>query len=798
MPFYRLIFCLFVPTVASLCPAQTDSLVVPPSVLLTNANRYLLNGNTDSARILFNAVLPSKPFAGKARVGLVQVALAEEEWLEGAHLCDSLLNSNPEQETAAHYFAGICEREWGAETAGLIRMVAWGKSRDHFEAVLAKDSLYKDVLYQFARLMEYKDELQEAIELVYRQVLLRPDQVDAQVGLFHIYRHYLSATDPDEAVPWLLSQRNEYGRYFAAEGLRRTRHFAEAETTFIELLSRPSRIPAQARYLSLAHLYATMNNTARAQYCYWKAVDEITSWLGAALIFEDLKYIINDNELEQYRSLSSDRFKIAFFHRFWRVRDPMPAAAINYRLIEHLQRYVHAQELFEFYGIRGGFTNPDRTRLLKLPRAFYLNKEFNDMGLIYLRLGPPNKIERTMGNAATAWNPNDPLQMRQDDQEETLQDRYLSAEEKWFSRMENPNTYGPKAVDPHQSWVYYASGDEPQQILHFALHNTASVNWRLTPLPGDPDYLDKEMLAELAIYDTRYERLKKKGNELEFSGAVADLQLEEKKTVATVLNTDRHVWSNGTKGIALPHAIDAFRNPGGGTLLDVSYAIPYAPLREAAGANARNVLVEVGISIASRAGTRVIDSRLDTLDLLLTPDGEGSYIGLFRRVLVADSVRCIGHVRALQVPAVGTWTEQLRVPSFAGRDFMLSDMQLLLPATYGPVIEIDGVKVQQSPFQDYSRAKPVYAYLQVYNLMKDMRGSAGYTARITLAPRDQPEDATVLAEVKRDLTEDNTRAEFQVLDIQAFNPGLYTLTMSITDSKRVQTLVRSREIKITK
>jgi GWxTD domain-containing protein len=791
-------FFLLVSAVISRCPGQTDAYVARPDSVLRVAHRYLTRGSADTARVLFESLLASHESVAQARLGLLQALMAQGEWWDASHLCDTLLE-NSSQDIAVQYCAGICEREWGAQTAGFIRMVAWRKARDHFEAVLARDSLYKDVLYQFALLKEYKEDLVEAIDMAHRQVLLRPELVAAKVGLFHIYRHYLSETDADDALAWLQSQRNDYSLYFAAEVLRRSKLFAEAESTFIELLERPSRVPPQACYLSLAHLNAIVNNKNRAQYCYWKAVDGIASWVGADLIFEELKYIITDKELEQYHALSSDRRKIAFFHRFWQVRDPMPATPVNYRLIEHLQRMVQAEEQFEYYGTRAGFSNPDRTGILRLPRAFYLNKEFNDLGLVFLRQGPPNKIERTMGNAPPVYDPSDPTRFTQ--QEVSEHDSWLSSYDqgmdKVFERIPNANTFGPTAIDPHQSWVYFATGTEPQRIFHFALHNTARQNWRLSPLPGDPDHLDKEMLAELAMYDPRYERLKKQSNVLESTGLVADLQLEEKKVVTTALTSDRHVWSNGTRQISIPHAIDAFRNSSGGTLLDVSYAVPYQPLRDAVGPDTRKTLVEVGLSIESRSGTRVIDSKLDTLDLLLTPDGKGFYIGLFRQVLVADSVRLMAHVRALQAPAVGTWAEPYRVPSFAGRDFMVSDVQLLLPATYGPVIEIDGVKVQQSPFTRYSSGKPLYAYLQVYNLIRDIQGSAGYTARFTLAPADNPQESTLLAEVKRDLTDESTRAEFQMLDIAGVSPGRYTLTVAVTDRKRVETLVKSREIEIT-
>jgi hypothetical protein len=383
-----------------------------------------------------------------------------------------------------------------------------------------------------------------------------------------------------------------------------------------------------------------------------------------------------------------------------------------------------------------------------------------------------------------------------------IEEEYSDSTETVLQKMHKvqgeENIFGPTSIEPHQAWIYFASGEEPQRIFHFALHNTATQNWRLTPMPGEQGTFDREMLDLLAVYDSRYEQLKKTGDALQFNLNLGAIQLDEEKVVAKALTTDRHVWNNSIKEIVIPHAIDAFRGTSSGTLLDISYAIPYAPLREAAGPSTKKVRVEIGLSTTSQTGSRVLDTKRDTLDLLLTPDGKGSYLGLFRQVLVADSIRLMAHVRALQAPALGTWNEQLRIPSFKGTDFMLSDLQLLLPASYGPLIEIDGVKVQQSPFKSYSRAKPLYAYLQVYNLVKDIEGSAGYTARFTVAPMGDSENVAVLAEVKRDLSDENTRSEFQMLDIRGVSPGKYVLSVAVTDRKRVQTVTRTREIEVTK
>ena len=70
------------------------------------------------------------------------------------------------------------------------------------------------------------------------------------------------------------------------------------------------------------------------------------------------------------------------------------------------------------------------------------------------------------------------------------------------------------------------------------------------------------------------------------------------------------------------------------------------------------------------------------------------------------------------------------------------------------------------------------------------------SVQYALAPTDKLDERILLAEVKRDLNDDS-RAEFRLLDIKAIDAGTYTLSVSVTDKKRVQTLTRSREIEIT-
>jgi hypothetical protein len=81
--------------------------------------------------------------------------------------------------------------------------------------------------------------------------------------------------------------------------------------------------------------------------------------------------------------------------------------------------------------------------------------------------------------------------------------------------------------------------------------------------------------------------------------------------------------------------------------------------------------------------------------------------------------------------------------------------------------------------------------------VKDFSGRASYDVAYTIAPKDEPTESTLLAGMKRDLSDDS-HAEFRQLDVSKVKAGTYLLTVTVTDKKRVQTLTRTREIEITK
>ena len=721
---------------------RAQEAVPKPADSLFAGGKELRQGNTSRARELYSWVLHEDRKSTPARLGLGRVAIAESDWGEGCDQFQDVIDRDTGS-IAARYYCGICRREYGAQVAFILRKIQWGKAMDDFLWVLARDSSYEDVLYQLALLYRYRDEYDLALDLGRLQIDRKPDLFEARLGLFTLYRFVLAVVPPGDIFPLLRRRHDPFAVYFAAEALRRQKRYGESEQILSAILGRMEPVPVQAIYCSLARICYTRGDPARGEAYYWRAVDGISSWLGSAILFEDIKYVITDLELKHYRSLASDRKKSAFFHLFWNLRNPSPAAKTNVRLAEHERRLVRAENEFEYYGFRTHFNDPDKMHYLSFPRAFSLNREFNDKGLVYIRHGEPDDIQRTIG--------------------------------------ENLN----------ESWLYSGTDESPKRIFYFTQSNTAGNNWRLTSFPEDP-----QMWENLVMWDNRYNRLVN-GQALDQAELQDQLRVESETTVSGGLATDEHTWKKAMKMFTVPHSTSAFRGEGGKTIVNVSYALPVGDIAKDLADTVKTLRVEIGLSM-NRTNGEVMASELDTLSLPLGSGMTGAYVELYRFVLRPDSVRIAMHARPLGLDMVSTWDRQMRIPDYPATVPMLSDIELLLPSSAKSSIEINGVKVIASPFDAVPRNKPLYVYWQTYNLTRDADGKTAYHSRVLLTPgKSGPDDESVIAYDSDHAGQEESAAELARIDVRERDTGIYTLTVEITDRKMVRTFSKSRLLQLT-
>jgi hypothetical protein len=127
----------------------------------------------------------------------------------------------------------------------------------------------------------------------------------------------------------------------------------------------------------------------------------------------------------------------------------------------------------------------------------------------------------------------------------------------------------------------------------------------------------------------------------------------------------------------------------------------------------------------------------------------------------------------------------------------MSDIQFLLPSSREPAVEIEGIKVIQSPFTAILEGQPLYVYVQVYNLVKDALGKTALSVEYAVSPGDKPnpDDETVVATKAYEGNEESAAA-FEILNLQELGTGHFTLSVRATDRKRVQTIGGSRPFDI--
>ncbi|MFQ5707547.1 MAG: GWxTD domain-containing protein [bacterium] len=113
-------------------------------------------------------------------------------------------------------------------------------------------------------------------------------------------------------------------------------------------------------------------------------------WRGLPIAFDDLskaidalRYIASKGELKKLKAAKHDQQHEAFM-KFWERRDPTPGTAENELMEEYYRRIQYANENFSS-SFREGWKT--------------------DMGMVYVKLGPPDQVERNPYNQNLAYFP---------------------------------------------------------------------------------------------------------------------------------------------------------------------------------------------------------------------------------------------------------------------------------------------------------------------------------------------------------------------------------------------------------
>lgn len=726
---------------------------------------FAATGQIEEAKKAYKDALKADKDLLDAYAALGKLAFAEKDWGEVKSQFDKILDRD-RNNLEAHYYMAIANREIGKfrpEFANSIplmnKLLEFQKAEKHFETILASDSLFRDVLYQYALLERYRGKFEKAIWLGERQIQLKPELVDAQVGLFDLYRRYIQGTGREEAIAYLQNLSSAHARFFIAEKLRRDKDFAAADSIFRTLIVEKPELPREALYLAYAKSLFSQNIDTRAEKLYWMAVDGLHDEIGAQLIFEDLKYIISDEELGAYERAKTVEEKREFFRAFWARRDPLPATQTNLRLAEHYRRFVFAEDNYEYTGFRSWVNNADKLRYLEFPRAYHLNTEFNDKGLVYLRHGPPD-------------------------------DKIVTV---------NPG------VPSNESWKYWRSGRNPEMTFHFLYDEHTSGNlWTLTATIPYP-----QMLEDRITWHPRYQQMLAAQNLADQFRFEEEIIQESKASVEKGFRTDRYRWDKQISPLDVPVTTASFRDADGKTLFEVYYAVPLAELAKHLDEPAAEVIGEKGIALHD-AEWKLLGRLTQNVRIPLQQQQVESgklFIDVFQTVLEPGEYRLGFHFRPRHTNLLSGFNNvQVRMPDFSGTTLSMSDIELaarIEPATGTGMFVKNGLLVLPNPMAAYSREQLVYLYFEIYNLATDANGESQFTIEYIVSKFDKNAGNPFERRRRRDRSSisfktDRTAtgpfsAEYLAIDVSKLKKGDTMLSIRITDRLAKTSTTRERQ-----
>lgn len=715
------------------------------------ADSLFVEENFPAARQYYQQALKIYRDLTPAYLKLGKMAALEEDWHEAQKQYEEVLRRDT-RHIEANYYLGICQRELGAFKIALLRQQSWGNAEKYFRRVMAHDSLYEDVIYQFALLQRDRGEYTEAIALGHEQVRRKPELPAAQVGLFGLYRYWLRHGEVKETRQWLKNQSSDEAQYFLGESLRRNGELAAAEAIFSDLLKRRLDFSRQPILLSLARTYEAQNLKQKTVASFWRAVNEITNHTDADFIFEDVKYLVTDEEWKNYRRQQTPIDKTHFFRRFWAGRDPTPAAAYNVRVAEHYRRLLYAEKEYEYDLWRNPLNRGGGFSLLKFSRAFNLNKEFNDAGLIYIRFGEPDDWATTVA-----------------------------------------------AETRNMSWQYHG----PEMTFHF-YRQSPENNWQLTPT------LSREMFADRADFDPQYFRLQNEKDPGRQMSLLARLEEESQASLATSMATDRHTWPKTTTLIDMPSYPATFRGELGQTVVEVYYGLPLRELIQKTPANITAIHVEKGLALHDTAWTEI--GKLTRETVIQRADhpinNDEYFLDFLRLSAPANSYHVSLHAHAREADLLsGRKFEKLVLPDYSAPHLSASDLVLaysIEPATRESKFVKSGQQIVPNPTRVFTADAPVAVYFEIYHLQQNREGQTAFSLEYTVSRMNEEKTLGIFGDTRKPSIslsaerEGNSEfaAEFITLDVSRLQPGDYTLMITIHDRQSKTKIAKSAELRL--
>ncbi len=712
-----------------------------PDARYNEALRLVGLGRNEEALRLLKTLQREQPGNRDVMRRIGEIEFAAERWSNAREWYKKLYDADSSDVDAAYHLA-VIYRETGIYKAFLLRDRDWKTSASYFSSLVAREAPIDDLYYQFALLERYRENYEHALELIEKQLAFRP-LPRHMVAYYRFAEAFMHNKSPQALRRYVADRGGPL--FFTAESYRFEKKLSAADSLFTLLEADSAALPRVPLYLAWSKCRYEMNDQRSAQRLYERALDSVTDETEAALMFDHCKYILSDEELSDYNKLIGVERKRDFFKKLWLQRNPMPAAEINYRLLEHIRRYIAAERDYYYDGFRLPFNNPDRLNQLVFPKVFDLNDKFNDKGLIYIRHGEPD-------------------------------DRAFDVE---------------AGMPLNESWLYERRGQLQQRmIFHFIQGETQSGNnWRLSPTLPVP------LLESRISWDPIYNRIIT-GSAVEALAHEREMVRSSREAVLVGLNTDQHSWQKTVQTIIIPFYTAVFRDASGLSRCEIYYSLSTEDLlvdsKRSAGDSA---IVDFAVFDAD-LNSVFSQSKKVALQTIAKAEHEKDFwadqlvfIGAPDRYQFALDVRAPGD------RAVGGYKFKINLSDYGGTGVLMSGLKLaseIGAAVEGSPFNKGELHVVPNPRKLFSRRQPVGVYFELYNLPAEKGKPLAFEIEYLLKLLEERESnilqalkkvftnrqPTIANRIERSVDQPNS-IEYLFLDMKKNFPGIYELQVNV-------------------
>ncbi len=728
---------------------------------LSSARGLVEQGKYDQAAKWLRKAADKPPDQVDKLLLLARCYVGQNEWGDLKSCMKKLELLKPE-DLHIPYYLGMAFRESGKFKAFILRDLDWNKSDTYFTHTIETDSSFKDVLYQYALLQKYREKYFDAVVWAEKQRRFHPDDYTAMVGLHRFY-DYLLFHESETVAQWL-AQRTDlaYGRLYLGDHYRRKGDLPQAEKILTGIIEHPdstlSVIPA---ILSLARLHYGNQKGGIGEEYFQYALNKIVTPLDAALVLEDLKYILSDSEWINYKVLSSPAQQKLFFRNVLLSRNPLPALNANPRLTEHYRRLLMAEKHYRYDGFRTWFNSPDKLAYLSFPLVYRLNEKFNDKGLVLLRQGEPDDRAVSLG----------------------------------------------AEIKQNESWLYHAAETREKMMFHFVIDDNATGNnWRLTAL------LDKNMLDSRLHWDHVFFKMNNASplEALQYTSEMGELS---RRSVEAGLTTDRHRWSMPITPINFPHSVSTFRGQDLKTRYEVTYGITASQIWPRALTEANQDYITVGCSAFDRNWNTVyhVQRMWKAEDIIRSSNTIGYWADLFAFEAHAEPLHISLFVWNIAGKALGGYRFEYQGRAYLKQTADMSDLMLaydVRPDTSQSIFNKRGLRIYPQPSFVFGKSRLLYTYFELYDLPLGSSGRFNFEVQYKLnwlgksdkeakknKGRSRKVKTITSSTVQRAVTTTD-QAEYLALDMRQKEPGWYELAVQVTSDMPVLKLIRTIEFEL--